>query len=108
MTTVKAPATSVLITGKSGFNALLTYEFEVRARCDGWKGEWIKVVENRGMSTYVAVPGRNRTVISLHNLTELPRSKRCDAKLPLRAGLICAAKMHEYLISLHSTYEPHP
>ena len=38
----------------------------------------------------------------------LPHSKRCSAKLPLRAGLICAAKMHEYLISLHSTYEPCP
>ena len=30
----------------------------------------------------------------------------CGAKIPLRAGLIRAAKMHEYLISLHSVYEP--
>ena len=62
VTSVKAPATSVLITGKSGFNALLTYEFKVRARCDDWKGEWSKVVESIGMSTYVAVPGRNQTL----------------------------------------------
>ena len=52
-----------------------------------------------------AVPGRNRT---LHISTALPCSKHCNAKLLLRVGLIRAAKMHEYLISLCSTYEPRP
>ena len=47
-------------------------------------------------------------IIPLCNLTVLPRLKRCRAKLPLRAGLIHAAKMHEYLISLCSAYEPRP
>ena len=32
--------------------------------------------------------------------------KCCSAKLLLRAGIIRIAKMHEYLISLHSAYEP--
>ena len=31
-----------------------------------------------------------------------------SAVFPLRAGLIHAAKMHEYLISLHSAYESCP
>ena len=29
-----------------------------------------------------------------------------SAVVPLRAGLICVAKKHEYLISLHSGYKP--
>ena len=44
---------------------------------------------------------QSQVEIPLHNSTALPRSKHCSAKLPLRAGLICAAKMHEYLISLY-------
>ena len=42
----------------------------------------------------------------LCNSTALLRLKRCSTKLLLRAGLIHTAKMHQYLISLHSTYEP--
>ena len=38
----------------------------------------------------------------------LPHSKWYSAKLALRVGLIRTAKMHEYLISLHSMYEPRP
>ena len=52
---------------------------------------------------YVAVLGRNRT---LFRCIIQPRSKCCSAKFLLRTGLICAAKTHEYLISLHSAYEP--
>ena len=52
---------------------------------------------------YVAVLGRNRT---LFRCIIQPRSKCCSTKFPLRTGLICAAKTHEYLISLHSAYEP--
>ena len=47
-------------------------------------------------------------IIPLHNLTVLPHLKRCSTKLLLRAGLICAAEMHQYLISLPTTYEPCP
>ena len=43
---------------------------------------------------------------SIVQLTVLPRLKRCCAKLPLRAGLIHAAKMHEYLISLCTCMSP--
>ena len=43
---------------------------------------------------------------SVAYLTALLRSKRCSAVFPLRAGLICAVKLHQCLISLHSTYEP--
>ena len=35
----------------------------------------------------------------------LPCSKRCSADIQLRGR---AAKMHEYLISLRSVYEPQP
>ena len=35
-------------------------------------------------------------------------SKSSNAELPLRAGLICTAKTHEYLLSLRSAYEPCP
>ena len=50
---------------------------------------------------YVAVPGRNRTLFRC----AIRPHYRCSAKLPLRAGLIRAAKMHEYLCSV---YEPRP
>ena len=47
----------------------------------------------------------NLNIIPLRNL---PYSKRCSAKFPLRAGLIRTAEMHKYLISLCSLYKPHP
>ena len=34
--------------------------------------------------------------------------KHCNAKLLLKAGLIRAAKMHEYLMRLCSMYDPPP
>ena len=34
--------------------------------------------------------------------------KHCSAVLPLRAGLIRVAELHQCLISLYSTYEPCP
>ena len=52
-------------------------------------------------NTIVAVPGR---IILLHNSTILPCSKCCSAELLLRAGLICTAKIYEYLIRLCSTH----
>ena len=54
--------------------------------------------------THVTVPGKNQT---LFRYVFRPRYY-CSAKLPLRAVLIHAAKMHEYLISPHSEYEPRP
>ena len=47
-------------------------------------------------------------IIPLRNSSWLLCSKHCSAKLLLRAGLIWVAKMHEYMISLHSAYEPRP
>ena len=47
-------------------------------------------------------------IIPLSISITLPCSKLCSAELPLRAGLIRAAKMHEYLISLCSAYESRP
>ena len=56
---------------------------------------------NYSRKVYVVVLGRNRTlfhcVIRLHY-----HIWSSSTKLPLRAGLIHAAKKHEYLISLHS------
>ena len=51
---------------------------------------------------YVSVKGRNRL---LCNSTVLLRLNSCSAKLPSRVGLIHVhtVKMHEYLISLHSS-----
>ena len=40
---------------------------------------------------------------SIAQLTTLPYLKHCNAKLPLRVGLIRTAKMNEYLMSLCST-----
>ena len=48
-------------------------------------------------------PEWKSNIILLHNLTSLPYLKHCNARLLLRAGLIRAAKMHEYLMSLCST-----
>ena len=45
---------------------------------------------------------------SIANFKGLLHSKRCSTELPLRVGLIHAAKMYEYLISLCSAYEPCP
>ena len=44
----------------------------------------------------MTVLGRNRTFIPLRILTILPCSKRCSAKLPLRAEF------------MHSEYKPRP
>ena len=53
---------------------------------------------------FVAVLGRNRTLFHFILLC----SKRYSAEPSFRMGLICAAKMYEYLISLRSVYEPRP
>ena len=58
--------------------------------------------------TYTCGSPEWKSNIPLHNSTTLPYLKHCNAKLPLRAGLIRAAKMHEYLMSLCSMCEPHP
>ena len=42
------------------------------------------------INVYVAVPGRNRTLLSLRISLTLLRSKHSSVELPLRAGLICA------------------
>ena len=47
-------------------------------------------------------------IIPLHVSIALPCSKHWSVELPLRAGLICAVQMHEYLTCLCSVYEPHP
>ena len=64
---------------------------------------WCRLVES--IITYVAVPGRNQTlfccVFRLHYHIQ-------SAVAQLRVGLIHAAKMHEYLISLCNGYEPRP
>ena len=47
--TVNAPLTSILLTGKSGSNSLLSYDFEVRARNAFCEGEWSRVSEYTGI-----------------------------------------------------------
>ena len=47
--TVKAPATSVLLTRQSGLTPLTKYKFEVRARNDGHEGRWSGVSGYSGM-----------------------------------------------------------
>ena len=47
-------------------------------------------------------------IIPLFNSTALLCLKRYSAKFLLRVVFLRAAKMHEYLISLHSMYEPRP
>ena len=42
--TVNASTTSVLLTEASGYQPLKTYGLEVRARNDGHKGKWSKVI----------------------------------------------------------------
>ena len=51
----------------------------------------------------ISAIGYRSNIILLHNSTVLPHSKHSSTKLPLRPGLIHAAVMHEYLISLSST-----
>ena len=46
--TVNAPATRILLTGKSEFNSLLSYDFEVRARNAYCEGEWTCLSEFTG------------------------------------------------------------
>ena len=52
---------------------------------------------------YVAVTDN---IIPFRISITLPHSKHCSAELLLRAGLISAAYMHEYLTHPHKTYEP--
>ena len=47
--TVNAPLTSILLTGKSGFNSLRSYDFEVRAQNAFCEGEWSRVSEYTGI-----------------------------------------------------------
>ena len=55
-----------------------------------------------------AVPGRFKHSVVQFDCVTVFEVKHCSAKLPLRLGLIHAAKMHEYLVSLISAYVPCP
>jgi len=46
--TVKAPATSILLTRESGLKSLVKYDFEVRARNTKHEGKWSTVSEYTG------------------------------------------------------------
>ena len=59
-----------------------------------------------GQKTRVVVPDRNQTFGCL--IQPCHRIPNCSAKPPLWAGLICTAKMNEYLESLCSVYKPRP
>ena len=61
--TVNAPLTSILLTGKSGFNSLRSYDFEVRARNAFCEGEWSRVSEYTGIYYNLGV-GSNRAYLS--------------------------------------------
>ena len=57
--TVDAPATSILLTGKSGFNSLLPHDFEVRARNAHCEGEWTRLSEYTGTYHNLGVVSHN-------------------------------------------------
>ena len=50
---------------------------------------------------------QSQVEIKHYSAAYLLRSKHCSAELPLRAGLMCTALMHEYPISLRA-YDPPP
>ena len=74
----------------------------------GWKKERGEGMRAISCTCTCGSPEWKSNIIPLHNSTTLLYLKHCNARLLLRAGLICAAKMHEYLMSLCSMYEPHP
>ena len=67
---VNAPATSILLTGKSGFNSLLPYDFEVRARNAYCEGEWSRVSEYTGTYYNLGV-GSHQEIISPHKFLHI-------------------------------------
>ena len=88
----------------SHFLSLVSYTFkrlsnfvlcEIFANIQRWLDSKRKII------FYMAVVSRNRT---LFHCVIWQRSKCCSAKLLLTAGLIHAVKMHEYQVSLYSTY----
>ena len=52
-TTVKTPATQVLLTKEDGLKLFLTYDFEVTARNTDFVGQWIRVSKYMGMYLYM-------------------------------------------------------
>ena len=52
-TTVKTPATQVLLTQEDGLKLFLTYDFEVTGRNTDFVGQWIRVSKYMGMYLYM-------------------------------------------------------
>ena len=53
--TVRAPATSIVLTRESGLTPLVDYEFEVRAKNPGYDGKWSSKSKYIGMCINIRV-----------------------------------------------------
>lgn len=53
--TVRAPATSIVLTRESGLTPLVDYEFEIRAKTPGYDGKWSSKSKYIGMCINIRV-----------------------------------------------------